>query len=211
MDKHFPLLPAQQNLVYHALLNDKYTEVYAVQHAIELNTAINPQRLQKACQYAIDRNEILRGHIVIDDNNSLKLKLKKYIKVDIEEIDIRSQKIDKQTIVRKLIDSDRKKGFDIFKSPLFRFTLIQTSANNFYFLWTFHHILLGADSMYIMQELLQVYQNLTDSLEHKEPALRSYQEFITNFHKNDFKKSEIYWKALLKNYINDRSLKHTLL
>src|SRR5205823_3696406 len=56
------------------------------------------------------------------------------------------------------LDTDRRRGFDPTRAPLMRLTLIDASADESYFVWSHHHLLLDGWSVsLLMKEVSELY------------------------------------------------------
>lgn len=209
MDNIVGLLPSQHSIIYHTMLNEEFSEVYVVQHIIRFTEEVDLRILQNACEYIVNRNDILRGVIIIDNNSELRLLIKENVDFVVEYINTTIDPDVAKLMISEIVGRDRKKGFDIFQSPLFRFKLIQYN-NYYYFIWTFHHILLGGDSMVIMKELLELYYALKNNNTIKFSTLEKYYNFLPNILNKEASSSKKYWKKLLEGYTNDTSFSSNL-
>ena len=199
-----PLLPCQKGILYHAMLNDAYPEVYAVQHRVGFPEPIELSKIEHAVQYITLRNEVLRSVLLLDANHELKLQIQPNLNPKIEEIDLSNKNDPGKDLLETTIDNDRKKGIDIFNPPLMRFTVIRHQSGD-YLLWTFHHFLLGGDSAIIMKELLEHYYGQPGN---KAETLTSYGKYVSELSCISTADANKYWKSLLNGYVNDGIFVH---
>ena len=57
------------------------------------------------------------------------------------------------------MSADRKRGFELSVPPVMRLTLVRTAEGILTVVWTFHHILLDARSIFVvLREAFEIYE-----------------------------------------------------
>jgi hypothetical protein len=150
----YPLTPTQLQVAYHSISNPGRPEVYAVQHSIKFSNLIDTALMREVLSIIVNRYAVLRGSVEADNDHNLLFHIASTADLDYTVIDLSD--FDQQTI-QGVIDTDRLRGFSKLSGSLCRFTVI-TYQQQSYLIWTFHHILMGSDSMKVMREILLAYQ-----------------------------------------------------
>ncbi|MBY0379993.1 MAG: AMP-binding protein, partial [Burkholderiales bacterium] len=103
------------------------------------------------------------------------------------------------------LKADRESGFDLHSAPLFRLTLINLPNNQYYFIMTFHHVIMDGWSLPILlNELNIIYQAKKFDNEIILPQIISYKDFISWHQRKNISQARFFWKKYLKNFlIND--------
>src|SRR6185437_5045167 len=65
---------------------------------------------------------------------------------------------DHEAAVQQYVDTDRKKGFNLGEAPLLRLALLRVEDEHYYFVFTFHHLLLdGWSNALVLKEVKAYY------------------------------------------------------
>jgi len=125
----YPLAPMQQGMLFHTLYSPE-TEVYAQQLNYTLSGDLNVAAFQQAWQNVIDRHAALRSAF-IEHEQPLQIVLRR-VSLPWEEHDWRDVPAsERQQRLVALLESDRRRGFDLSKAPLLRLTLVQLADREY--------------------------------------------------------------------------------
>ncbi len=203
----YPLSPMQQGMLFHNLSangNDAYVE----QFSCELNDEINIQAFENAWQKLVERHTILRT-VFISKNvkEPVQVVLKK-MKIKLKFYDLKLSSKDEQiSSIEAYRIKDKSRKFDLSHPPLIQLTLLQIEEKKYYFIWTYHHILLDGWSMPILlNEFFFIYNAVANDELLNLPAAVPFKEYIKWIKKQDAETSEKYWKALLKDFKTPNSI-----
>jgi len=109
--------------------------------------------------------------------------------------------------VEALIQTDRELGFELFRPPLMRMTLVRLEANLYQFIWSFHLMLLDGWSVpLILKDLIAYYDGLRrDQVVELEQPIR-YGDYIDWLQKQSRDQAEAYWRQSLAGFNRPTSL-----
>ncbi|WP_417629250.1 amino acid adenylation domain-containing protein [Nocardia lasii] len=173
----WPVTPLQSGMLFHALLAENSVDPYITQFVLDLDLAVDVERLRQAAQALIDRHDNLRVAFATDAAGTP-------LQVVIDDIDVPWRVIDtvldgappegparsrsatasgpagrgdEDAAYQRIRATDLAAHFDMTAAPLLRFTLVRT-AEAAHLLVTSHHILIDGWSMpLLLQELLTAY------------------------------------------------------
>ena len=153
IDKIYPLSPMQEGLLFRSLYTS--SDQYLVQEILHLSFTLQVELFKQSWQKVIEQYDILRTGFLWDGiKKPIQFVLKSII-IPFKEINL---SLDFDNQFKNLIDADREELFDLTVPPIFRVTVIQKSFEDFYIIWSRHHILLdGWCSNTIISQVLLVY------------------------------------------------------
>ncbi|MBT2283642.1 amino acid adenylation domain-containing protein [Paenibacillus polymyxa] len=154
----YPMSDIQQGMVFHYMKNEGLG-VYHDQFIYQIHEhRIQALNLRKVMMELINRHPILRTGFNISDFPVPVQYSCERIHFDIQEVLLDS--LDSESIeqeIRKYMELDRKRPFDIQHAPLWRLVIF-TSQEESYVGWIFHHAILDGWSVAVfMSELLNLY------------------------------------------------------
>jgi len=197
----YPLSPMQQGMLFHTLY-DPEASAYFEQFCCTITGTWNLENFQKAWNHLVDQHDIFRT--VFNWKNvaqPLQIVLKKR-PVDFFVHDLMAMNDDEQ---KRRIDDfvirDRSESFDLARGPLMRFNVFQLTADRFYFVWSYHHILLdGWCLSLIISDLMSAYMALEKGAALPHFSRPSYKGYIAWLMKQDKKKSMSFWTEYLQGF-----------
>lgn len=138
------------------------TAVYNLPFAFWLKGSLDIRALEKSLQEIVQRHEILRTSFpavkfqaqpIIASNKQFKLPI----------IDLQKYKSDEQKAQYEIIiQQESQRPFDLSKGPLWRFQLVQLTAEKYIFLMTIHHIIYdGWSHSVFIKELSTLYTDFS--------------------------------------------------
>lgn len=197
----YPLSPLQEGLLFHHLY-DKESTAYFEQVAYRMTGDIDLKAFEESWNYLLMRHDILRTLFIYEQTARPLQVVVKERKIEFHYNDIRSLSEDEQH--RHLNDfkqRDRKRSFDLSKDVLMRINIFQTNENDFYVVWSHHHILIDGWSLGILsREFVKVYESLKNGQQPNLPLPTPYAHFIKWLEKRDDQKTEHFWKQYLSGY-----------
>lgn len=156
----FELTPLQEGILFHSIYQEDNN--YVIQTAYALKGDLKQAIVKESLNYLFKRHDTLRAAIVFE-------KVKQPVQVilsdreaDFNYIDLTQESTQEQvSYIKKYEADDRAKGFNLTKDALLRLTLIKLDDASFYFVWTFHHILMDGWCVEIIsKELEYIYDCL---------------------------------------------------
>lgn len=197
----YPLSAMQEGLLFHHLMeqgNDKGFLI--VQCNIEGNLAI--PEFKKAWEQVVHRHEIMRTSVHWKKVKQPILLVQPKKDIEWSFIDWQQNNIEIQANDFKSYKEERKKiGASLDKNPLSKITLIQKSANSYYFLWECHHLLLdGWSSTIILRDAFSYYKNLTSNSNTELQTIPSYKSYNNWLKNTSEEEASSFWSKTFKNF-----------
>jgi amino acid adenylation domain-containing protein/non-ribosomal peptide synthase protein (TIGR01720 family) len=195
------LSPLQSGMYFHALAEEN-DRAYFWQYSYKIYNKINIDLYNKAFTILIKRHQVLRTVFRANVINQPVQIVLTNPKVDFRYLDLSNHSIDIQkSRIFDLNQSDLEEGFDIDHGPLIRLHLIKLNDNEYYRIWSNHHLLLdGWSTQIVLREFDQIYFDLLQQRPLNMPNLPLFSEYIDWYQKLPIKNSQKYWKEYLSGY-----------
>ncbi|KJR05340.1 non-ribosomal peptide synthetase, partial [Gordonia sihwensis] len=196
VDDVWSLSPLQEGLVYQSQIATDDEDFYQVQMVLKLGGRVDADRLRAAGQAILDRYPNLRVAFSYDAGVAAQVVL------DGVELPFRSVSMtqvpeaERDEALRRLLDDDRRSGFDLSRPPMLRFTLVEMADGDHRLAVLVHHALVdGWSTPLFLRELFVLYATHGDAT-HLPPA-RSYRDFLVWLSKQDRAQSLSVWRDVL--------------
>src|SRR5690606_8362791 len=96
---------------------------------------------------------------------------------------------------------DKSRGFNLNKDVLMRISVLKATDNEYYLIWTFHHIIMdGWSRGVLVEEFYTIYNSLQANQQLVLPQVQPYGVYVKWLEAQDLKKSYEFWKNYLDNY-----------
>ncbi|MGB6977331.1 MAG: amino acid adenylation domain-containing protein, partial [Gammaproteobacteria bacterium] len=199
--KRYPATDLQKGLLFESSVS-KLKSAYIVQRIFTLHELINENLLLKSWETIINRYEGLRGFFTQDFTEIFIID---HIECPVFKYDF-SKDTKKESLAKKVIHQDSQKRFEFTEPPLMRFTLIKVKSNKYYFIWSYHHVLMsGPAALKVIKEAFGVYDSKINHKDFKLEPASSYSEQLSLIKHLEHKNAERYWQALLSGYEGESS------
>lgn len=205
----YPLSPMQQGMMFHSLLSPE-SGVYVEQISCLLDGFLDINAFRLALQQVMDDHAVLRTSFRSKGlKEPLQVILRK-VEVPFEIVDWQSLSDDeRETEYEKYCLSDQMKGFNLAEAPLLRFTLALAGQDSYYFIWTYHHILLDGWSMpLVFREIMLRYEALSNGRQYLFKSVRTFRDYIVWLKKQNMHEAEKYWRSVLKDLESPTIISH---
>ncbi len=191
----YPLSPLQKGILFDSLYAPD-TLSYFVQIHFNLKN-INLDWFKQAWLTVQQRHPVLRTLFVWEDQKQPLQVVLKQVELNWHVMDWQADKEQSEKL-SKFLEEDKKIGFKLNKAPLMRFNIIQLDAEKIHFIWSHHHIILDGWSFpIILQEVLTIYQILSQNQTPSLPVSPPFKGYIQWIQKRDIERAKAYWiKAL---------------
>jgi len=197
----YGLSTMQEGMLFHSLKSES-TSMYLEQFSCTLNGQINFEYFWNAWQAVIDHNSVLRTAFVWEG-------VKKPVQVVLKECEVKYIQYDWSNLPQaeierdysKFLENDRIMGFELDQAPLMRFALIQIAESGYYFVWSFHHIVMDGWSLpLVLGQMLENYKALKDGQAPAKKKTRPFKEYINWLNRQDTEISKQYWQEKLQGF-----------
>ncbi|MGG6314126.1 non-ribosomal peptide synthetase [Paenibacillus macerans] len=195
------LSPMQEGMLFHTLLHPGQS-FYIEQIAIPVKGAFRTELLQRSMDVIMERYDIFRTVFVHEKMKRPVQVVLKQRPCPIREIDLSDLAADER---KRHIESykrqDKKTGFDLSRELPMRTTVFKTGADEYEWVWSYHHILLdGWCFGIVVRELFQVYRALRQGKPYQLQPVKPYKEYIKWLEQRDKEESLSYWERYLAGF-----------
>lgn len=189
------LSPLQQGMLFHALAAPR-SGVDIEQIEMRLRESLDIERFQRAWTQVIALHPILRTRFVWEGVDEPMQCAAESVPLPLTVFDLRDQS-NPQLIIDNYRSQDRHTDFDFTTPPLMRLAIFQLADDDFWVLWTFHHILLDGRSFpIVLRDLFAFYED--ETVERNRP--RPFSSYIMWRLMRDFSASDDFWQSQLAGF-----------
>jgi amino acid adenylation domain-containing protein len=194
----YPVTGIQRGMIFHSLLSPR-SGVYVLQDGMRLGGRFDPSAFWRAWQDVTDRHPLFRSLFIrLDTTKPVQVVLKRaplaVIEHDWRGLPAAQQE---QDFAQFLCD-DRARGFDFAKAPLMRVALIRCADDEYYFVWTRHHVLLdGWSGPIVLRDMMACYHAHTQGVAPQLPPVCAYQDYVRWLAAQDQAAAARYWQQYL--------------
>jgi amino acid adenylation domain-containing protein/non-ribosomal peptide synthase protein (TIGR01720 family) len=194
----YPLSPLQQAMLFYSLY-DQHSEVLFEQSTFTLEDEVNVAAFEAAWQQVLDQHSILRTAFAWEAGKPLQI-VHEHVALPLEYEDWSASESDEHAArMEAFLRTDRARGFELSKAPLMRVTLVKLSAQEYWFVWSSHHLLAdGWSTSLILRDLFASYQALSRGEQPKLERVGTFRDFIKWLADQDASQAEEYWRQELK-------------
>ncbi|HZF08986.1 MAG TPA: amino acid adenylation domain-containing protein, partial [Thermoanaerobaculia bacterium] len=198
IEEVYPLSPLQEGMLFETLFAPG-SGVYVDQLLCRVAGHLDEVALERACQWTLDRHPILRTSFHGRDLGRALQVVHGRVAMSLESLDWRSLSAgETKERLAGLVAADRKRGFDVSRAPLMRWTAVRTGETEHWLLWTHHHVLLDGWSLSaVTGEFLGAYRALHLGEESKAVRRQPYRDYIAWLESRDLAETEQYWRRAL--------------
>jgi amino acid adenylation domain-containing protein len=205
----YQLSPAQEGILFHSF-DTHDAGVYVLQLSC-LFHKLDTVAIERAWEEVVSRHAVLRTAFVWE-------KVPRPLQVVLRQITLPLTHFDWRHLTQaeqverfdSYVQEDRNRGFSLSQAPLMRLSLIQVGAEDFRFVWTYHHLLLDGWAIFIvLREVFQFYEAFAAEQELKLEQPRPYREYINWLDRQDPAGAEDFWRKLLKDFSEPTSVRLT--
>lgn len=202
----YPLSSTQAGLFFHQLQHPQEA-LYFNQYCCTLTGKLDADRYAESWQHLMTQHPILRSCFLWQGLEKALQVVKKEVVLPWHFQDWQGIPADQQQRqLTHLLQQDRQQGIALDKAPVFRLSLIQLAAEQYQFIWSFHHILLDRWSVELLLEALWRYYFNAQAL----PKSPPYKTFINYLQKRDTLAEQQFWQHYLADFSSPTRLLATL-
>ena len=197
----YPVSATQAGILFHTAYRPG-SEEYFEQLTCRLKGEVNTTAVKKAWGQVVKRHGVLRTAFVSERVQKPLQVVFKEVKLEWCEEDWRGYSgEEQQKRLENFLSKDRKRGFDVSKAPLMRFSLLRLGERNYQFVWSYHHVLMdGWSSSLVVREFIGFYEGISRGQEVHLKQVRPYKDYIRWLKEQDLMEAEKYWRGALKGF-----------
>ena len=197
----YPLSPMQQGMLFHTLYDPKGV-AYFEQFNCIIEGSLNLKYLEEAWNHLIREYPIFRTvYNWKDANQPLQIVLKERpINLEVHDFKDPNEMVQQERI-NDFLTTDREALFDLARGPLMRLNVLLLDDKKYYFVWSYHHILIdGWCLAIIMEDLFKAYSALQNGK--RLPSLNRppYKNYIVWLDSQDKEKAKRFWGEYLRGF-----------
>src|SRR6266404_3143565 len=199
----YPLSSMQEGLLFHSLYSPG-SGTYVQQLHCRIVGGVNVAAFKRAWQAVMDRHSILRTSFLWEGLKEPLQVVQERIGIPWKEEDWRHLTVSQQSAgLEDMLQKDREEGYEFHRAPLFRLALLQTGEDRYYFVWSYHHILLdGWCRQLLITEVFTCYEAYSLGREVKFKRPRPYRDYIAWLKRQDIGTAEAFWREELRGFTN---------
>ncbi|HEY9767129.1 MAG TPA: amino acid adenylation domain-containing protein [Coleofasciculaceae cyanobacterium] len=194
----YQLSPLQQGILFHSICEPE-TGVYCIQLGYRLRGNLNVKAFEQAWQQVVARHTVLRTAFHWEKLEKPLQVVYRQVPVSIQFEDWGTKRLEDEETLAAWLEKERKVGFNLAQAPLMRWHLIRCAEDDYYFVWSKHHLILdGWSTALVLQEVVQIYQTLCQS---KQPSLDTiipYRQYIAWLQEQDLSQAQQFWQTSLQ-------------
>src|SRR5690242_4073447 len=195
-----PLSSMQEGILFHSLLTLD-SDVYFRQTVYSIEGGLDAETFERAWRQVLRRHSILRTAFAWKEMEQPLQVIFREAWVRIQTEDWRGSPSDQKQKLEQYLETDRKKGFNLGEAPLLRLGLLRVEEERYYFIFSFHHLLLdGWSKALVLKEVKAYYDAYIAGMELKLPEPRPYREYLNWLQKQDLGEAEAWWRGRLRGF-----------
>ncbi|HVR11270.1 MAG TPA: condensation domain-containing protein, partial [Thermoanaerobaculia bacterium] len=194
----YPLSPLQEGILFHCL-SAPGGGFYVEQVSCRLGGELDAEALAAAWRRVVARHPVLRTALRWRELPRPLQAVLSEAEVELELLDWRHLPASEQEWRwHLLLRADRRRGFDLERAPLMRWTLVRTGQEQHRFLWTHHHVLLDGWSYgAVVGEFLACYEGLRSGAEPRLQERPPFRDYIVWRERQDGALARAHWARRL--------------
>ena len=201
------LTPMQEGMLLHHL-KDSQSDHYFEQLILEISGVLQLELVEKAWNFVIDTNEMLRTLFRWEKiGHPVQIILKEH-KVHLEYCGLTGNNaIERKNRLEELKKKDRKNKFDLHEVP-FRVIIARVETDRYEMIISNHHISYdGWSNGIILKEFFDTYNALCNGIELIKPHKTRFKKFVRWIENIDLNKQEKFWRDYLSGFETQTGLK----
>jgi hypothetical protein len=197
----YPLSPMQQGMLFHRI-SGSAAGVDVEQVICEVHEELQAAKFERAWNEVVSRHPTLRtGFHWVDGQSPRQVVYPSAsVRLVLNHQDFGSD-LEARRGVEEYLAADRRAGFSALTPPLLRVTLLRGGPAHFWFVTTYHHLLLDARSMTILfREVMDLHDALVRGRDLTLPKPRAYRPYIDWLQSHELNRAETFWREQLRGF-----------
>ncbi|NFI52313.1 amino acid adenylation domain-containing protein [Clostridium botulinum] len=202
VEKIYPLTYMQEAMLLSKIV-DKESSAYYEINTCNLKGDLDIDILNKSLKKLIEKYEVFRTTFAYENlKRPVQIVLKERA-CDIDYLDISNIENDKkEQFIKDYIERNKKKGFDLTKDILIKFSVIKLNMNEYKIIICNHHIIMDGWCLeLIFNDILNIYHKIKCGINEEVTNNYPYYSYVEWLDKQDMSKAKEYWDGYLSNYL----------
>ncbi|MFL6234823.1 MAG: condensation domain-containing protein, partial [Thermoanaerobaculia bacterium] len=194
----YRLSPVQQGMLFHTLYAPG-EGVYFEQFELDFGEGFDPAVFTRAWQELVDRNPVLRTSFVWEGLEDPVQAVHKQVSLPVLSLDWRGIPEEEQAErLREHRAEERRRGFDLKRPPLMRFSIVRVRDDRYRVVWHYSHLVLDGWSVgLLLQEAYALYEAAATGQRLQAQPRRPFRDYISWLRQQDLSQAEGYWRRVL--------------
>ncbi len=194
----YRLSPIQQGMLFHTLYAPG-EGVYFEQFNLRFGQGFDPALFERLWQQIVDRTPVLRTSFAWEGLEDPVQIVHRRVKLPFEILDWRGvPEEEKAAKVQEFVAGERRRGFDLSKPPLIRFSVLRLGDDQCQVVLSYHHAVLDGWSIgLLLQEVSTLYPLVLTGRPVQAEPRRPFRDYIAWLRQQDLSQSEAYWRRML--------------
>ena len=195
------LTPLQAGMLFHSL-SAEASGVDIEQVTMHLHEALDVDLFVEAWQQVIARHPILRTRFEWERHETPKQIVNETGAIACTQFDLSNEtQFEQHNEISSFKSLDRFEPFDLSTAPLMRLAAFRLAEEEYYILWTFHHILLDGRSFpLLLKQVFAAYEALKTGTSAELPPSRPFSDYVTWRSETNLSTSEKFWRRQLSGF-----------
>ncbi|MFL6262093.1 MAG: amino acid adenylation domain-containing protein, partial [Thermoanaerobaculia bacterium] len=197
----YRLSPVQQGMLFHVLYAPG-EGVYFEQFVLRFEEPFDPEVSTRVWQELVDRNSILRTSFVWEGMEEPLQIVHKRAVVPVTVLDWREVPEEEwEARIQEHMARERRRGFDLARPPLMRFSVIRLRGGLYRVVWHYSHLLLdGWSAALLLREVSALHQAAEQGRSLQAEPRRPFRDYIAWLRQQDAAPVEGYWRRVLAGF-----------
>jgi amino acid adenylation domain-containing protein len=194
----YELTPLQQGLLFHTLCEPR-SGVYFCQLRVHLHGKLDADAFRQAWQTVVDHHPVLRTSFVWEEVDKPLQVVHRHAKLSFEELDWRNLTAQQQGVQMDMwLKVDRRRGVKLDCPPLMRVALFRASEDDWWFVWSHHHLVIdGWSRPLVLKDALVLYEGLRQGQRIPLPETWPFRDYVTWLQEQDPEEARRFWREKL--------------
>jgi amino acid adenylation domain-containing protein/non-ribosomal peptide synthase protein (TIGR01720 family) len=200
IEQLYPLSPMQQGILFDCLYAPN-SEAYFEQFSCIIDSKLNVSAFRQAWERVLEHAALRTAFFWQELEQPLQVV---QLQVELPWFEHDWQGLSPEEQQQKFFSfqqADRQQGFTFDRAPLMRCALIQVDKDVYYFVWSFHHLVLDGWSVpLVLKEVFAFYEAFCQGENLSLSAPRPFWDYIAWLQQQDFSQAETFWKENIKGF-----------
>ncbi|BBA33067.1 linear gramicidin synthase subunit C [Methylocaldum marinum] len=197
----YNLSPMQQGMLFHTL-EAPTSGMYCEQTSWSLTGFLDLSAFKQAWQQAVHRHTSLRTAFYWEELDAPLQVVYRQIELPWIQEDWREiPPAEQAERLEAFLAADRAYGFELGQAPLMRCALLRIAEAKYYFVWSYHHLLLDGWSLpRVLGEISACYAAYSRGQAPQLSYARPYRDYIAWLQRQDLEQAERFWRETLQGF-----------
>ncbi|MBP2630722.1 MAG: amino acid adenylation domain protein [Firmicutes bacterium] len=203
----YRLSPMQEGMLYHAMKENE-SSAYFEQVILSIEGKLDIANIRESFNKLIEAYDVFRTVFVYEKiAKPIQVVMKdQEVSVNVENITCLAER-EQQLFIEKFKANDKMAGFNLQGGMPIRLNVIQTGADSYKLIWSFHHIIMDGWCLgIVLKQFFEIYDSLQENRSLELDKVYPYSNYIKWLDRQENKGAQTYWEGYLSDYQEQVSL-----